>query len=51
MPEIGYDAAARIAKEALDNGRTVRDVAAERSGLPPDILARLLDPRAQTGAS
>ena len=51
VPEIGYDAAARIAKEALDTGRGVRDVAADRSGLPPDTLARLLDPRAQTGAS
>jgi fumarate hydratase, class II len=44
-PEIGYDAAAEIAKEALRSDRSVREVAIERSGLTPDRLEVLLDPR------
>jgi len=47
-PEIGYDAAAEIAKEAWASGRTVREVASERGVLPPDRLERALDPRRQT---
>lgn len=48
-PEIGYDKAAAIAKEALNTGRTVREVAGEMSGLDKDRLNELLDPRSQTG--
>jgi len=47
---IGYDAAAAIAKEAFDSGRTVREVAREKKVLPEAELDRLLDPRGQTGA-
>lgn len=47
-PRIGYEAAAEIAKQAYREGRSVRDVAAERTGLPADELARLLDPRRLT---
>jgi fumarate hydratase class II len=47
-PVIGYDAAADIAKEAAKTGRTVRDVAQERRVLPPDALARALDPGQMT---
>jgi fumarate hydratase class II len=47
-PRIGYDAAAAIAKEAYASGRTVREVARERSGLSDDELDRLLDPEAMT---
>jgi fumarate hydratase, class II len=43
-PAIGYDAAAAIAKEAFASGRSVREVAAERTTLPPEDLDRLLDP-------
>jgi fumarate hydratase class II len=43
-PVIGYEAAAKIAKRAYAEGRSVRDVAAEMSGLSKDELARLLDP-------
>src|SRR4051795_13709582 len=46
-PEIGYDAAAAIAKEALKTGRTIRDLAAER-GVAPGRLDALLDPAAMT---
>ncbi len=49
-PEIGYEKAAAIAKEAYANGLTVREVAKRKSGLPEDRLNALLDPRTQTGA-
>jgi fumarate hydratase class II len=46
-PEIGYDAAAALAKEALKSGRTIRELAAER-GIAADRLDALLDPAAMT---
>jgi fumarate hydratase, class II len=49
-PVIGYDKAAEIAKEAWTSGRTVREVAREKSGLTEERLSALLDPRTQTGA-
>jgi len=48
-PRIGYDRAAAIAKQAAETGRTVREICTEQAVLPPDELAALLDPRAQTG--
>jgi fumarate hydratase, class II len=50
-PVIGYEKAAAIAKEAYRSGRTVREVAREVSGIPPQQLDELLDPRSQTGAA
>ena len=47
-PIIGYDAAAEIAKQGYGEGRRIIDVAAERTSIPRDELARLLDPRALT---
>jgi len=47
-PVIGYEQAAALAKEAAAGGRTIREVARERSGIPPDELERLLDPRGRT---
>ena len=47
-PVIGYDAAAAIAKEAYASGRTVREVARERTSLSEDDLSRLLDAEAMT---
>ncbi len=46
-PEIGYDKAAALAKEAYATGRTIREVAREKSGLPEERLNELLDPRSQ----
>jgi fumarate hydratase class II len=43
-PRIGYDAAAAIAKEAFRSGRTIREVARERTDLADEELAELLDP-------
>ena len=48
-PEIGYEKAAAIAKEAYKTGRTVREVAREKSGIGEERLKELLDPRSQTG--
>ncbi|MBZ5495494.1 MAG: aspartate ammonia-lyase [Acidobacteriia bacterium] len=48
-PRIGYDRAAEIVKEALASGRTVVEVAREKSGLSEDELHRLFDMAAMTG--
>ncbi|MBI4279251.1 MAG: aspartate ammonia-lyase, partial [Armatimonadetes bacterium] len=42
-PVVGYDAAAEIAKEAHRTGRTVREVARERTKLSEEELTKLLD--------
>lgn len=47
-PAIGYDAAAKIAKEALATGKTIREIARQRTQLPPAELDRLLDPAHMT---
>jgi fumarate hydratase, class II len=47
-PEIGYDAAAAIAKEAFASGRTIREVAREKTSLTAADLERLLDPSGMT---
>ena len=46
-PEIGYDAAAAMAKDAFKTGRTIRELATER-GIAPDRLDALLDPASMT---
>jgi fumarate hydratase class II len=48
-PVIGYDRAAELVKEAYRSGRTVREVAMERSGLPAEELEGLLNPVTQAG--
>ncbi|HWQ28823.1 MAG TPA: aspartate ammonia-lyase, partial [Dehalococcoidia bacterium] len=50
-PIIGYDAAAEIAREAARSGRTIREVALERSGLTAEQIDRALDPAAMTEPS
>jgi len=47
-PVIGYDAATEIAREAARTGRTVREVARDRTSLSDDALDRLLDPGGMT---
>lgn len=47
-PVIGYDAAAKLAKRAVDEGRTVRDLCVSEHILPADQLDDLLDPRKMT---
>jgi fumarate hydratase class II len=47
-PEIGYDSAAAIAKEAAATGKTIREVAKEKTDLSDADLDRLLDVQAMT---
>ena len=47
-PVIGYDSAAKIAKEAYETGKTVRQVALEKKVLPAEKLKQLLDPWSMT---
>ncbi|HEY3993794.1 MAG TPA: class II fumarate hydratase, partial [Ktedonobacteraceae bacterium] len=47
-PVIGYDAAANIAKEAAKTGRTIREVAREKTNLSESELERILDPASMT---
>ena len=47
-PEIGYDKAADLSKEAYKTGKTIREVARERTELSEDELDRLLDARKMT---
>ena len=44
---IGYDDAAKLAKEAFKSGRTIRELALER-GMDAAEVDRLLDPAAMT---
>jgi len=46
-PVIGYDNAAKLAKDAFASGRTIRELALEQ-GMEPADLDRLLDPASMT---
>ena len=48
-PEIGYEKAAELVKEAYRSGSTVREVAREKSGIAEERLNELLDPERQSG--
>ena len=43
VPAIGYDLSAEISKEAFKSGRSIREVALERSGLDAAALDEALD--------
>ncbi|MGI8825003.1 MAG: class II fumarate hydratase [Chloroflexota bacterium] len=47
-PEIGYERAAELAKEAAKTGRTIREVARESTDLSDEQLDRILNPEAMT---
>ncbi len=47
-PLIGYDAAAAIAKDAFKSGKTVREVAKEKTTLSAEELDKALDPVGMT---
>nr|BBH89740.1 class II fumarate hydratase [Thermosporothrix sp. COM3] len=47
-PVIGYDAAAAISKEAFRTGKTIREVAREKTDLSEEELNRILDPASMT---
>jgi fumarate hydratase class II len=45
--EIGYEKTAALVEEAYATGRTIREVAREKSGIPEERLTSLIDPRLQ----
>jgi fumarate hydratase class II len=47
-PVLGYDAAAKLAKEAFATGKTIRQLAREKNLLDPATLDELLDARKMT---
>jgi fumarate hydratase class II len=47
-PVIGYELGAKIAKQAYSEGRSLKDVALEKTQLTAEELDRLLDPHALT---
>jgi fumarate hydratase class II len=47
-PVIGYDAAAMISKEAHKTGKTIREIAREKTKLSEEELDRILDPVSMT---
>ncbi len=47
-PITGYDEAANISKEAYKTGKTIREVARERTSLSEEELDRILDPARMT---
>jgi len=47
-PEIGYDNAAKVAKQAFAEGKTIRQLVTERGLVEPKRLSELLDPDAMT---
>ena len=48
-PKIGYDEAARIAKKAYEQKKTIRQVVEEEGTISKDDLRRLFDLRSMTG--
>ncbi len=47
-PEIGYDRAAKLAKQAFEQGTTIRQLAREQNLLSDEKLNELLDPASMT---
>jgi fumarate hydratase class II len=43
-PEIGYEAAAKIAKKAYQQGKTIEEVVSEEKILDPKRVKEVLDP-------
>lgn len=47
-PLIGYEKAAKLAKEAFATGKTIRELCIEQEILPLDVLNKALDPMSMT---
>ena len=47
-PYIGYDESAKLAKEAMKSGKTIRELCEEQQILPADTLKKALDPWSMT---
>lgn len=50
-PKVGYERAAKLAKQALAEGKTIRDLCLAENVLPEAELTAALDPRSQTEPS
>jgi fumarate hydratase class II len=50
-PILGYEQTARIVKRAIDEDRSIKDVAAEMTNLAREELDRMLDPARMTSAA
>lgn len=48
-PRIGYAAAARLAKRALHDGESIRELVLDEDLMGPDELDQMLDPAALSG--
>jgi fumarate hydratase, class II len=48
IPYIGYDESARLAKEAMKSGKTIRELCVEKQVLPEETLKKALDPWSMT---
>jgi fumarate hydratase, class II len=48
VPAIGYDLSAKLAKQALEQDRPLREVVKEGAGLPADEVDRILDLKRMT---
>jgi fumarate hydratase class II len=48
IPFIGYDASAKLAKEAMKSGKTIRELCMEKQILPAETLKKALDPWSMT---
>ena len=48
-PEVGYDKATEVAKEAYENDSTIREVAREQTDLSDEDLDKVLDAHKMTG--
>ena len=49
-PTIGYEKAATVAREAMRQGRSIKEVARDLRVLPTDEVDRLCDVTKMTGA-
>ncbi|SDI32642.1 aspartate ammonia-lyase [Natribacillus halophilus] len=47
-PHVGYEVASRVAKEALESDRSVKDICIERGILSEEELEEILDPQEMT---
>ena len=47
-PYIGYEKASKLAKEAFQTGKTIRELCVEQEILPPETLNEALDPMRMT---
>ena len=43
--KVGYDKAAELAHEAFVTGKTIRELLTDKALLPPDEIAKILDPK------